>query len=501
METPLNPVLRIRNTVCTIENATPDMLEAIDEITSYVKDSGLGISNGKRWNIDDQAYAWDGRYRFLKRPENRPPWVPSGLRYLVAWALDQMQVPYHFLDERTEPQTMDTGIKPIPLFDYQQEAADIISKEPDGVARMPPRAGKTRTFIEIVRRLGLPTLWVAPTRGIVNQTVASASEFLGNNVQAVTSGNWESNTDTLLTVATAGAMMKLPDKFWKSRHHLIGDEIHHYLANKSWGSQMLKHAKHIYHRKGMTGTFFRSGGDDLALLAYLSRVLYSIDSAALLKRKRLVPTYMAWVPIEGPKVRTTAGEFWAAGGHGNLGLAIHDFRNDVVASVAKHLQNKDRTVLILVGTKQQGYEIEKRLSAMYPATPDACEFNSVEFVSTNRKRPVIERILDSFREGQEVKVLIGTSMIGEGIDLPSADALVFAAGGKAAVPYIQSLYRVCTASPGKEYAVVVDFIDRHHRKLLEHSRQRNVILKGDPVFTTSIMNSLNDFVKWSENIG
>ena len=47
-------------------------------------------------------------------------------------------------------------------------------------------------------------------------------------------------------------------------------------------------------------------------------------------------------------------------------------------------------------------------------------------------------------------------MIGEGVDLPSADALVWARGEKAAVSLIQGYYRVCTKYEGKRYAIVVD---------------------------------------------
>jgi hypothetical protein len=53
---------------------------------------------------------------------------------------------------------------------------------------------------------------------------------------------------------------------------------------------------------------------------------------------------------------------------------------------------------------------------------------------------------------------------------------------------------------GKEYAVVVDFIDRHHPKLLEHSRHRNIVVQQDPVFQSTVLPDLDAFVHWSENV-
>ena len=495
--------IRVNNTRTTIEGAHPLTLDLLDDATSYLKDPNLTQGKDvKRWNIDDQDYAWDGYHRFLTRPPGMHPYVPTGLRHLVCNVLTHAQVPHEIVDERVPPQTAPfEGMKPIPVWDHQEAAIQQLMAHPDGVARMPPRAGKTRTLLETVRRLGLNTIWVAPTSAIVKQTVRAAREFFPKEaVQLLQGKKWQEHKDALITVCTAGTMLKLPAEFWQTRHMIVADEVHHYLANKSWGRTMLENTRHIYHRKGMTGTFFRSSGDDLALLAFISDVVYEISSAELKAKGHLVPTYCAWIPVKGPRVYKTSGEWNGPRGHGTLGIHKHEFRNDIAASVAKHLQNKNRTVLVLVSTKAQGYAIAKRLEQMYPPTPSMCEFKHVEFVSTDRKKPVIERILESFRSRQEVKILIGTSMVGEGVDLPSADALVYAAGMKAAVAYVQSLYRVCTSTPGKEYAVVVDFADHHHKKLLAHSRHRNIVMQSDPVFQSQVLGSLEEFVQWSEHV-
>lgn len=472
-------------------------LEEIDKATSFVRPvlEGMGLKP-VRYNFVDSDFAWDGWVRFLDK--GKVPSVPSGLRDIVMFKLQELGMFFRVVDERKAPELEPSSYPPIPLWPHQEEAKKQMIAQPDCVARMPPRAGKTRCMLEVVRELNLRCLWIAPTTSIVDQTIRSAREWFDEkDVVQVQTKTWKEHKDALITVVTAAGMLQLPPEFFLSRQMLVCDEIHHFLENGSWGRKLAANTAHIHHRKGMSGTFFRSSGDDLALLAFIGRVGYSIGSQELLDKGYLVPTYQCFVPIEG-KVKKTSGEFFAPNGVGTLGISKHAHRNDVVASAAKHLEGLGRTVLILVTTKVQGYEIKERLDGFFTKNPNA-EFEAVEFASTDRKKGIIQKLYKSFSERQEVKILIGTSMVGEGVDLPPADALVYAAGRKASVPFIQSLYRVATANPGKEFGIIVDFVDKHHKTLLQHSRHRWTIASSDPVFKLSYLESLEQFPEWAAN--
>lgn len=491
--------LCIENVRTKIYGCTPDLLEEIDKVTSFLASENLGIEK-KRYNVDDVDFAWDGWTRFLDRTED-PPSIPSGLRDLVINKLQSLGVSLSVQDFRIPPQiSLNPRFPtcPIKLWDHQIECNKAMQQNGDVVARMPPRAGKTKTLLETVRALDLDTIWIAPTNSIVTQTVKEAEKWFGEEAVHVSKANWEEHRDKLLLVCTAGGAMTLPTEFWQTRKMLVVDEGHHFLANKSWGKYLLQQTPHIFHRKSMSGTFFRSNGDDLALLAYCGRIGYSISSQTLLDKGLLVPTYQVFVPIEGPKIHAKKGEWFSEHGHGTLGIATHGHRCDVIAAIARHLEALGRTVVIIVTTKQQGYLIRDRLEAYYPKKSNV-ELQKVEFVSTDRPKPVIQKVYSSFVGHEEVRILIGTSMVGEGLDLPPADALIYAAGGKAAVTYTQALYRVCTAHEGKKFGVVVDFIDRHHRSLLEHSRARWKVASSDPVFRLSMLDSVSDFPQWAAN--
>lgn len=506
----MQPTIHIQPTGTLLENFDPALLDAVDQATAYVDRTAAQLGDARPFisDLDDAREVWDGWVRFLNRGGSGHPRLPLGLRHIAYNVARAHGVEPLVHDWRRPPEPyrefLERYPNPIPLWDHQEVCARAMLQSLDGVAEMPPRAGKTRTLLEVIRRLAVPFHWVAPTTSIVDQTVRAAREFFEDyDAVHVTSKTQDDCRGALLTVSTAGAVRTLGPAFWKSRHGLACDEAHHYLGHRGWGESLIKKAPHIVYRKGMTGTFFRSSGDDLAMHAFLSRSLFSITSKELEERGYLVPCYSVFVPITGPKVRRPRGHpntFNGPGGHGTLGLAKHGHRNDVVASAAKHLSNLGRTVLILVWTKQQGYEVLNRLEPMFPGASPSQRVKPVEFVSTDRPKLKIREILDSFRGGGNCRVLVGTSMVSEGTDLPPADALVYAAGGKASVSLTQSWYRVITKTDEKQYAVIVDFYDMHHRKLWEHSHQRWGIMQGDAIFRMSYAPDLHHFERWCANL-
>ena len=287
-------LITIGNLYTHLNNFTEEELDLVEDATSYCQDD-LGslttASQSRQMFGQSGGGTWDGFYRFLRRPTSYPPSLPSGLRYKAFEALDKAGVPYEVEDTREAPEgpEFDFSDVDIPLFDYQRKAADALLAEGDCVLVAAPRAGKTRTGFAVAKELGLPVIWIAPTSGIVKQTIKSAQEFFDkSDVAQVNSSNWRKHTNTFLCVTTSAGMMKLPAKFWESRQVLLVDEVHHFVAKGAWVKHLKRHTKHIYHRKGMSGTFFRSRGDDIALHAFISHVAYEIDTKALMEKGRPV---------------------------------------------------------------------------------------------------------------------------------------------------------------------------------------------------------------------
>lgn len=491
-------VFEVQNTWTSILDSDEFILGVLDKESRYPTPQAFALQTGWKPPSEEGQAGWDGWIRLLKRPKTMFPYFPTGLLPRLARVCSKFQYQLQVHDQRKRPSEEMPEFPKVELRDYQEAAVEAGLRMGRGVFDMPPRSGKTRTMLELHRKLGLPTVWIAPTDRIVQQTARVIEEHFGRNYVYHLIGSSDAKLEraargkvVVCTAATAGG---LPPEFYATREVLVVDEWHH-TAAKTYTNEIIPKCDHIFYRYGMTGTFFRSGQDAMAMHALLSNTIFKVTSDELLRRGFLVPTKVVFIPVpKHPKLRGVGNQF--NGGFGQAGIHEHKIRNHMVAQATLLLYQMGRKVLILVGTKAQGRELNHILTQFLPSPPPGAEFESTEFLSTDRPRDIQTRILDSFLANQEVKVLLGTSLLGEGVDLPNVDALVYARGEKAEVSMTQNAYRVCTAVPGKTNAVIVDFADRHHRRLLEHSTQRLLTYYDEPTFEVSVLHDANLLPGW-----
>lgn len=499
------PTLTVRNSTCQLEGVDPQvqwwLRDQLVVLTESAQMQAEGWSPPETGELDQ---AWDGKIRLYEvQPGGESGKFSCGLlehvkELLATLGIRQTGQPgaLEIHDQRTRPESgvPETDRSGVPLRQYQIEAVDAAERVGRGVWKMPPRAGKTRCGVEFVRRVALPTVWLAPTKGIVAQTVRVFDAHLGKNYAVAHVGsNWTDVADKHVVVVTYDTARSLPAAFWKTRQVLMVDEVHHAAAA---GFKVINRLiDHIFYRVGMSGTFFRSNGDDLAMHSFLSGVLYEVTPRFLVENGYLVPASVAMVPVPATtKIRT-------ANHHDTIakGIVGHEFRQAASAWAAQVFASRGKKVVVLVAQKPQGDDLVKRIRELLPNKVKGTEFNRVEFVSTNRTTAVCERILKAFTTSDEVQVLIGTSMVGEGTDLPPADCLVYAYGGKAEVGHRQAAYRVCTAAHGKRRAFIVDFADRHHRTLIEHSVDRLDHYLDEETFSTTVLDRLDYLPGWLDH--
>lgn len=493
-------ILIVENNKTSIQGADPLILNWLDKELRY---SILYTDNSIGANIDIGASAWDGWIRFLHKPKIKLPWFSTGLLSLVKRLVTKYRYEYTVDDRRVRPQEGFPELVKIPLRDYQRKAVDRALEEGRGVLDMVPRSGKTMLACEIQRSIALPTIWIVPTDGIARQTKSVLDSFFYDAYSYHLVGSAREKLEiakkVFVVVCTAATAVNLPEDFYQSRECIIVDEFHH-AAAKSYNTIFEKCA-HIYFRFGLTGTFFRSSGDDMAMHAHLHETIYRITSSDLLQYGYLVPTKVVFLPITQRMPRSERGpmptSFFV--GHGKYGIHEFQYRNDIVAQCAYWLCQYGYKVLVLVGTKKQGRLLQSSITK-YLQPNKGTEFKVAEFVSTDMRRRIQARIIKAFLDSEEIRVLLGTTIIGEGIDLPSADALVYARGERAEVPLTQAVYRTCTAVEGKTHAVVVDFADRHNRKLLKHSQERLEVYHKEPIFDVDILEDVGQFNHWLSQV-
>lgn len=495
-------ILEVGNSRTMVYSAKPNELWHLDLELKYPTEYASDNPNGCRIPREERDSSWDGWIHLLHKPSMSAIWFPTGLLPRVLRISRKMGFAVEVHDRRMRPVEGFPEFTTDPIIDrdYQLAAADAAIKIGRGVLDMPPRSGKTRVGCEIHRRLALPSLWIAPTDRIVRQTQEVLEGFFGTNYaeHLVGTKNSGAAANRPVVVCTAATAARLGPDFYKTREVLIIDEFHH-AAAKTYRQDIFHKCGHIYYRFGMTGTFYRSGQDAMAMHALLSTVIYKVTPKELLGRGFLVPTKVCFLPVLAPRLRNLPGNMFI-NSHGKYGIQDHEHRNQMVTMTAVTLYQTGRRVMILVGTKIHGRILAQKIGDLVPAAPVGCRFKSVEFISTDTDRKIQGEIIESFLEGREVKVLIGTSLLGEGVDLPSADALVYARGEKAKVSLVQNAYRVCTALPGKREAIIVDFADRHNKYLMRHSLDRLGTYYEEPTFSVEVLDHPNDFQGWLKSL-
>ena len=104
-----------------------------------------------------------------------------------------------------------------------------------------------------------------------------------------------------------------------------------------------------------------------------------------------------------------------------------------------------------------------------------------QFICGEESTEVREKALVDFREGK-IKVLIATSILDEGVDIPNIDVLVLAGGGKSSIATLQRVGRGLRKGGTVDRLYIVDTIDFQQHHLLKHSMQRLEDYKAEECF-------------------
>lgn len=148
-----------------------------------------------------------------------------------------------------------------------------------------------------------------------------------------------------------------------------------------------------------------------------------------------------------------------------------DRRIDLVAESAKKFEDRNMKSLILVSTIEWSRLILKKLhdigsNAVASYGGGRFEiYNGAEFINLE------DDAMEKFSRG-DFMILIGTSHLYEGVDIPNLDSIILAYGGKGERMQIQGLGRVLRKTKTGNMAYIVDFTDLQDVVLRKHSKMR-----------------------------
>lgn len=252
---------------------------------------------------------------------------------------------------------------------------------------------------------------------------------------------------------------------------LILDEAHHAKANM-WRKVCESCKARI--RLAYTATAYsdpeKYSYEDLILIGLIGPIFYEVRSVDLRRRG-----YLANPTVTFLRPKSSLVPSWSWTKVYKLGIVRNKARNSMIVSLAHRLYEANRRTMIFVGYKWHGHLLAQMLQ-------DAgCESIFVHGGSTvfrytpsgvrRRTSWGIDRIAD-YVNNRDRSIVIATSVLDEGIDVPIIDSLIMAAGMKKYRRTIQRAGRGMRPKGFDNRVYIFDFWDCSHRFLLTQSKYR-----------------------------
>ena len=455
-----------------------DVWTHLDAFLSYEIHNAFFIkATSTKSFIRDQ---WDGREHLFKKNGT----FLTGLLPEVIDTLAQYNIPYETIDHRPTYTSTTPPLEFAPHLDireYQDDAVNECVSAKRGVIWARPRSGKTVMEVILVQRLNLfPVLSICQSIDVAKQTLRNFQEFLPDaDVGIIGDGTCDIKPITIVTIQSLSSAYNIKEKIPKNElertpsqqqkldiqklveeakmvwvdecHHAVSSTHKYILQNKIYSAEYIL---------GCSGTPFREDNTNLLLTALIGPIIYEINYSKLIDETFLVrPTiHIVKLPkrpeiVDGSAYSTIYKQ----------AITENEERNGIIARIVMDLVNRKKTCMILVNKVTHG----KLLAKMIP---------SAEFSYSKTKDR--EQLWIRLRE-RTLPCLI-TTLGDEGVDIPSLDATIVAAGGKSAIKVFQRM-RCMTPYPGKTHAIVVDFNDPY-KYLSSHSKKREKLYKSEPSF-------------------
>lgn len=262
---------------------------------------------------------------------------------------------------------------------------------------------------------------------------------------------------------------------------VIGEEAHEAGGNSYY--EILRHCRNAHYRLALTATpFMRDDAEDnMRLMAAFGPILIQVTEKQLIDAGILATPYFKYVDCSPPKGLFKTTPYQRAY---KIGIVENLNRNARVVQEAVRGVRAGLPVMILIQRKDHGTELVRQLEG---------QGIRVRFIQGESSQAVRQAALNALRDGK-IQVLIGTTILDVGVDVPAVGMVILAGGGKAEVALRQRIGRGLRAKKtGANVCFVLDFRDGLNEHLKGHARQRFQIVEATPGFVENILPANDDF--------
>lgn len=496
---------------------------------------------------------WDGRSSFL---DFRSGTFPAGFCHIVHSHL--VKKGYKVLRARKPlPEALGPENPAVdsfgedPRYDYQPEVMRKLVKHGQIIAQVATGGGKSRIAKMCAVRIGRPTLFLT-TRGILMYQMKDSFEGLGKAVGVLGDSEWnprkginvgmvqtlvarlkeatiESEVEAYLEkereeqakhekamelakrmASAKGDAFYLPPFKGKSNKEIIElvkprveaqqrrreetirilemfefvilEEAHEASGNSYF--EIMRHCKNAYYRLALTATPFMKDSEEanMRLMACSGPVAIKVSEKMLIDRGILAKPYFKFVtqPTRPPKLYRTSAWRLAY----KAGISDNEWRNRAVVYEAERAAKMGMPVMVLVQHKAHGQKLEALLTERGIKSA---------FIFGEHSQEERKTYLGRLKSGK-ISVLIGSTILDVGVDVPAVGMVILAGGGKAEVALRQRIGRGLRAKKeGPNVCLIVDFHDEWNQHTKGHAVTRFNIVKNTEGFGENILPPGKDF--------
>ena len=489
-------VVNVRNVSMSIEGTIPvDLRDDIRKTMSYV------IPNFKYMPCYKKSLnagkPWDGTATVALIKGDRLE-APTGLLSYLREVLERRQIKYSVHDERLAVVPTAGYSHSIALRDYQRPVVNSILSRQRGVVKASTGSGKTQMIIAATAEAAVfPAIFYVTSCDLLEQAYDRCRQYLLFNggqvdVGRIGAGHCDIRPITIATVqscerAISGEYNKydfddfsaddeteFSEKQKSDIKSLVAeaqfvyvDECHHVSCKTI--QTILNNSHRARFRIGGSASPWRDDGLDILIEACFGRRLCDIDASSLIERGFLIrPTivFNHFCQKLGPAETFNA--------HYKKYVVENTARNNWIADRTIKYCEENKPTIILVKWVSHAEELAK----LIPGAEILAASGKSGKNSDKRKK-----ILDRMRN-RELKCVIGTSLLDEGVDVPAATVGIFAGGGKSSTRELQRIGRFIRKDedfPEKDSARIEDFFD-HTKWLMHHAKSRRRILDTERAF-------------------
>lgn len=492
-------------TIAKLHEPTRQAKLAVQRLVSYRVEGAEHTGAFKTGN-------WDGRSSFF---DFRSGTFPAGFVNFVAAHLTRAGYTVHRvrkplpLPQGPENPKVDEFPED-PRYDYQMEVVNRLCKHGSMIAQVATGGGKSRIARLAFMRINRPTLFLT-TRGILmyqmkdtfEKDLGVACSVLGDGqfghvgpdgrqyikkmsvgmVQTLVSRLQEPNPDDPVDVqnrqtAIRNQTIELLGKF----EFVIGEEAHEASGNSYY--EILRHCKNAHYRLALTATPFMKDDEEsnMRLMAAFGPIGIKVTEKMLIDRGILARPIFKYLPLTIKPNHLMRGTGWQAAYR--LGIVQNEQRNGMIIEEAARAARHGLSTMILIQQKKHGATLEQALNARGVKA----RFIDGDSDQTERKHALKQLA------SREIDVLIGSTILDVGVDVPAVGMVILAGGGKAEVALRQRIGRGLRAKKkGPNIALIADFADDFNMHLKSHAQQRYQIVKDTEGFGENILAAGADF--------